>query len=85
MEQQQQQYKLNKLRNNFTDHLYKWMKIEFSDICSDGDVIINRILDRLKDGLDQERDDLEYIEYVYDAYNKKYLRGDRADPFRWIQ
>lgn len=81
----QQQYKLNKLRNNFTDHLYKWMKIEFSDICSDGDVIINRILDRLKDGLDQEIDDLEYIEYVYDAYNEKYLQGDRADPFRWIQ
>ena len=73
------------IKKNFTDDLYNWMKIEFSDVCSSGDVYINKLLDDLNLVYNiKNKTDLsiesKYINYIYDAYKNSYLKGIQPDP-----
>jgi hypothetical protein len=71
------------IKKNFTDDLYKWMKIEFSDICSCGDIYINELLDNLnsvyniKDNTELICDPkyIYYIDHIYGAYINNYIKG----------
>jgi len=60
----------NIIKSNFTEDLYKWMKIQFSDICSNGDIVINDLLDDLHlnshsyDKLRNEKEFNKYVQYV---------------------
>jgi hypothetical protein len=76
------------IKNNFTDELYKWMKIQFSDVCSNGDVCINRLLDNMNSiyNIKNENEilydeDIDYIDYIYDAYINNYLEGKSPTPW----
>lgn len=73
----------NIIKTNFTNELYEWMKIEFSDVCSNGDVCINKLLDDLNSMYSQknEVETIEYISYIYDRYINNYLKGKNPDPF----
>jgi len=72
----------NNIKENFTKNLYDWMKINFSDVCSSGDVLINNLLDELYSNkeIQIKPEWLNYIEHVYDAYNN-YLKDKAPNPF----
>ena len=74
------------LRAEMTDDLYNWMKIQYKDVCSHGDVMINRYLDNLRQ--DNKNNtitipilDLSFIVYVYKDWKGLYLKGADADPW----
>ena len=72
-------YMFDVIKNNFTDELYKWMKIEFSDVCSNGDVCINELLDEINSVYNIKNKiemsiDIEFINYIYDSFTNK-IRG----------
>jgi|LakMenEpi03Aug12_release.lakeMendotaPanAssembly.Ray.scaffolds.fasta_scaffold1025006_2 hypothetical protein len=77
------------IKSNFTEDLYKWMKIQFLDICSNGDIIINNLLDDLNshNKLINEKEFskyvqyVQYIPYIYDLYINNYLKGESANPW----
>ena len=82
--------------NVFNNDIYEWMKIEYEDVCSDGDVKINKLLDiiylnklnkehegLLPQTLSIPDDMLRYISYIYDSYNEHYLMGDSPSSFRY--
>ncbi len=74
------------------DRLYAWMKKEYSDACSTGDLKINFLLDEAFIGEfnacvhwndPSEIEDLSmWIEYIADSYRKYYAQNREADPFR---
>ena len=76
---------LNIIQTNFTAELYVWMKREFSDVCSHGDVAINKLLDKLYDVyvLKNKTEEMEttYISSIYNTYIGSYLEGAEPDPF----
>ena len=78
---------LNIIQTNFTAELYTWMKREFSDVCSNGDVAINKLLDELydvyvlKNKTDVEKMETTYISSIYNTYIGSYLEGYVPDPF----
>ena len=78
---------LNIIQTNFTAELYVWMKREFSDVCSHGDVAINKLLDELydvyvlKNKTDVEEMETTYISSIYNTYIGSYLEGYDPDPF----
>jgi hypothetical protein len=37
------------LDENYSENLHQWMKTQYSDVCSDSDVVINNILDKLSE------------------------------------
>ena len=61
-----------------------WLKNEYSDICSAGDVIINAILDSLITGIMPRIDDksIYFVEHIRASY-ALYSTGTGADPFWW--
>jgi hypothetical protein len=63
--------------------LYDWMKRQFSDVCSSGDVVINELLDELKFNkeIQIKEEWMNYIIYVYNIYIENYLNGEDPDPF----
>ena len=76
---------LDIIQTNFTPELYDWMKREFSDVCSHGDVTINKLLDKLYDVyvLKNKTEEMEttYISSIYNTYIGSYLEGAEPDPF----
>jgi len=82
---------LAELRLVFTPHLYKWMKTQFSDICSNGDRYINTFLDELdkfynkknicKLNIDMEYIEMQYIEYIYSFYIDSFMKDEDPFPF----
>ena len=80
---------LNIIQTNFTAELYTWMKREFSDVCSHGDVTINKLLDKLydvyvlKNKTKEEEEEMEttYVSHIYNTYIGSYLEGAEPDPF----
>jgi hypothetical protein len=76
----------NVLRSEMTDDLYTWMKIQYKDVCSNGDVMINMYLDNLyQDNLNNTITiptlELRFIVYVYKDWKELYLKGVDADPW----
>ena len=73
------------IQTNFTPELYTWMKREFSDVCSHGDVAINKLLDKLYHVyvLKNKTEEMEtkYISSIYNTYVGSYLEGAEPDPF----
>jgi hypothetical protein len=74
------------IKTNFTNELYEWMKIEFSDKCSNGDLCINELLDDLNSMYNIKNKveipiDIKFINYIYDRYINNYLKGENPDPF----
>ena len=73
---------IKKLKDIFTNKLYKYLKIHFSDVCSNGDIIINKILDKLINNSNSfTKDELKYTSYIWDVYNEYYLKNKESDPF----
>jgi len=75
----------NIIQTNFTAKLYHWMKREFSDVCSDGDVAVNKLLDELYAVyvLKNKNEEMEitYISDIYNTYIGSYLQGYDPDPY----
>jgi hypothetical protein len=74
------------ITKKFTEELYEWMKIEFSDVCSHGDVCINKLLDDLNTVYNIKNkieisSDIKYINYIYNTYINNYLQGKKPDPW----
>lgn len=67
--------------------LYKWLKTEYSDICSKGDCIINSMLDGIyfdkgKNILDIAKEDPYLVNtYLVNRYVRGFLRGRAPDPW----
>ena len=82
---------LAELRIVFTPYLYRWMKTQFSDICSNGDRCINNLLDELdkfynkknicKLNIDMEYIETRYIEYIYSFYIDSFMKDEDPFPF----
>jgi len=69
---------------NTDDNLYNWMKIQYMDVCSNGDVIINKILDKLNNKdhyLEVNMEEIKYITHIIDTYNDCYLKKQIANPY----
>ena len=89
MEYKTEEDMFNIIKTNFTANLYNWMKAEFSDVCSNGDVCINKLLDELnsiyniknKTDVSCDMRQVCFINYIYDRYINNYLKGDAPDPF----
>ena len=74
------------LRAEMTDDLYNWMKTQYKDVCSYGDVMINMYLDNLyQDKMNNTITiltvELRFIVYVYKDWKELYLKGVEADPW----
>ena len=55
------------------------MKEHFSDICSNGDRIINQHLDDMYNN--QLIEEYQLIDYIYDVWKNQYVEGLKADPW----
>ena len=77
----------NEIFLNFSPELYKWMKTQFSDVCSNTDVKIHIILEELNKVCNLktiDRTNIEFndvIYYIYDVYTNNFLKGENPDPF----
>ena len=71
----------------FTPQFYIDAKIQFSDVCSNGDVYINEMLDELnlicnKNIVPDTTMKIEhYIEAIYDFYKEVYTQGGKPNPW----
>jgi len=71
----------------FTPKFYVDAKIQFSDVCSNGDVYINEMLDELnlicnKNIVpDTSMEIKHYIEYIYDFYKEVYSQDGKPNPW----
>ena len=83
-------YMFSIIRSYYTPHLHNWMKKQYCDVCSSGDVIINKILDELNDFYNLKKisvfnKNLLYnsnlIEYIYSDYDNHYMKDVEPDPF----
>ena len=61
----------NVLRTKMTDDLYNWMKIQYKDVCSNGDVVINIHLDNLYQ--DNLNNTITIPTLMHDLYNKLFF------------
>ena len=86
---------LQTLKTNYTIELHNWLKIQYMDVCSDGDIIINNILNQLNKYMRKEFSDNTYtittidnvgdrvwyfVEHIYSSYND-YLDGNEPNPW----
>ncbi|ARF10442.1 hypothetical protein Hokovirus_1_321 [Hokovirus HKV1] len=81
--------KYQELYNKINYDSYEWFKIQYSDVCSHGDKIINDILDeiiQLKD-YDISIDEIKYNDEEYNLYldhildfYEDYINGSDPDP-----
>ena len=69
----------NKLITVYDDDLHKYMKTQFSDICSNGDIIINNHLNNMNQK--NQITDFKLMDYIYDVYINEYLVGNPPDPW----
>lgn len=75
------------LKSAFTPDFYEDAKIQFSDVCSNGDVYINALLDELnlicnKNIVPDTIMEIEhYIESIYDFYKEIYIQGGKPNPW----
>ena len=71
----------------FTPKFYEDAKIQFSDVCSNGDVYINDMLDELnlicnKNIVPDTIMEIEhYIEAIYNFYKEVYTQGGKPNPW----
>lgn len=84
------QLMLEELKTNYTPEIHSWLKTQYMDICSNGDVIINSILNQLNKYMNDpssEKTDIDitgkeyFIEHIYDSYVNEYLKGMEPDPW----
>jgi len=70
------------LRNIFTSEIYRWLKYNYSNVCSNGDVIINNILDNIISGGNVliEDQNMRFIDYIFESY-LEYLDDYESDPW----
>jgi hypothetical protein len=81
-----------KFLNDIDTKSYEWLKKEYSDVCSGGDVIINKLLDatnknkltwndiiNLSEGYSED-EKLYFIDHIFQSY-KGYLEGREPDPW----
>jgi len=81
--------KFDILQENYTDKVNIWMKIQFKDCCSNMDVIIHNVLNKLneninkKDLLFEDLQEIEQksIEHIYYFYINNFIKGALPDPF----
>lgn len=71
----------NEIKLVMTTDLYNWLKTEFSDICSNGDIIINSNIDDMYNNISIPLTKLNLISYIYDRWKESYLSGKAADPW----
>lgn len=69
----------NELIAVYDDNLHKYMKTQFSDICSNGDIIINNHLNNMNNK--NQITDFKLIDYIYDVYINDFLVGNPPDPW----
>lgn len=63
------------------NNLYKYMKKHYSDICSNGDIMINRLIDKYNNQTIATLDELYYIYHLYSTYIDMYKKGVEANTF----
>jgi len=84
-----------KFLNNIDNESYDWLKIQYRDVCSGGDVVINKLLDtfltnntktlvwddilKLLEGYTEDKL-LYYIDHIF-QFHKDYLEGKNPDPW----
>ena len=69
----------NQLQNAMTDDLYDWLKTEYSDVCSNGDIIINNHLDNMYNNVSIT--ELTLIDHIYNKWQTHYVNGHIANPW----
>ena len=74
------------IKEKMTPELYSWMKRQFSNVCSNGDVCINNLLDDMNEVYCLKNKfvitaEPKYIDYIYDAYINLYCNN--KDPNPW--
>jgi hypothetical protein len=81
------QLMLEELKTKYTPEIHSWLKTQYIDICSDGDVIINSILNQLNKYMNKNITDIDitgkeyFIEHIYGSYINVYLKGMEPDPW----
>lgn len=67
------------------DELYYWMKNEYIDTCSSGDVCINSILDKyhLEKQEKATEYELRFIWSLYDSFINDYKQGENSPHRPW--
>jgi hypothetical protein len=76
------------LKTVYTEELHQWLKTEFSDVCSNGDVYINQLLDDLHSFHILKKQEIRldtqnfYVSHIYDRYLNNYLVGQGPNPWR---
>jgi len=73
----------SRLKVVFNSDIYDWMKIQYCDVCSNGDVAINFILEQMNSQIDisVKDENLTYITHIYDTYLMEYLLNYKPNPF----
>jgi len=57
------------------------MKKHYSDVCSNGDIMINRLIDKYKNQKRAMLEELNYIHNLYSTYIDMYKKELNADPY----
>ena len=76
---------ISKLINVFNtdNNIYRWMKLFYSDIRSNGDIVINMILDKLNNKIiiftEEEH---MFIDHIYSTYID-YYKDKMSNPNDW--
>ena len=68
----------SELQTAMTEDLYHFLKDHFIDVCSNGDIIINRHIDNIYNNIIIT--DLYLINYVYNVWQEYYVMGLEPDP-----
>jgi len=67
---------------NTDNNIYKWMKTYYSDICSNGDIVINMILDKLNNKITIfTKEESNFIDHIYSTYINNYNKDE--EPNTW--
>jgi hypothetical protein len=69
----------SELQTAMTEDLYHFLKHHFIDVCSNGDIIVNRHIDNIYNNIIIT--DLYLINYVYDVWQEYYIMGLQPDPY----
>jgi hypothetical protein len=69
----------SELQTAMTEYLYNFLKHHFIDVCSNGDIIVNRHIDNIYNNIIIT--DLYLINYVYDVWQEYYIMGLQSDSY----
>jgi len=80
-------YKLEKINELMTafhknDKIYYWMKKQYRDCCSNGDIMINSMIEKYYTNEHATPDELEYFYHLYDTY-KSHINDPSIPPNPW--